>query len=79
MSANRDFGFRAKNRFFELETQVFAKVSAPLGSTAFAGTSPKNVPESKNVSKNIAEVVESVGIETSRPRASEAGMTETVI
>ena len=58
MAAHRDFGFGAKDGFFEFQIDIFAQIGAALGAAALARASPKNLAQAKEVAENIAEILD---------------------
>jgi hypothetical protein len=81
MPANRHLALGSENRFFEIQRDVFAQISAALGATATPAASSEHIAESEEVAKDVTEILEDRGIESGRssPRASDAGVTKTIV
>ncbi len=62
----------AEDRLVKFEVQVFAKVGSALGATATTAALAENVAEAKDVAKDVAEILEDRGIESSRTSATTA-------
>jgi len=71
----------AKNRLLKFQMQVFAQIGSALGSTAPSPALPEHVAKSKNVAKDIAEILEDCGIESRRAtaRTAKPGVSKAVI
>lgn len=80
--ANGNFGFRAENRFLELQCDVLAKIGTTLGAAATAASpaAAKEVTKPEEVTKDVAEILEDAGIKALRTsRAAHSRMSEAVV
>ena len=82
MAAVADRLLRPKNCFFKLDGDVFAEVSATLGTSAPGPTSTpaEQVAEAEELAEDVVEILEYAGIESGASRRSAySGVTKAVI
>jgi hypothetical protein len=82
MMTHRDFGFRAEHRFFKFQIDVFAEISASLGTRTLAGVAAsEDVSDPEDVSEDIAKVLEPSAAETCACRTvpTDPSMAEPVV
>ena len=81
MSSHRNFRFGSEYRLFKLKAQILSQIRSSLRARAATAVRPKNVSEPEKLSKNIAQILKSAGIETARSACGVRypGMSEAVI
>jgi hypothetical protein len=83
MASNGNARLGPEECFLELERQIFAKIGAALhaGATAATAATPEHVAESKELSEDIAEILEYCGIEAgARTRtAAQSSMSVAIV
>ena len=82
MASNGNARLGPEECFLELERQIFAKIGAALHARATAATTatPEHVAESKELSEDIAEILECCGIEARPPpTAAQSSMSVAIV
>src|SRR5208282_2297104 len=71
----------AEDRLIEFKVQVFAKIGSTLGAAPTTAALAEHLPETEDVTEDVAKILEDGGIESSRTSAAAAyaGMSEAVI
>ena len=79
VAANRNTRFRAKNRFFEFQRDIFAQIGTALSAAAPPRTAAEKISETEKVSEDFADVLENRGVKAARPSTAHGSMPEAVV
>jgi hypothetical protein len=79
MAADVHVLFGAKHRLVKFQMQVFAQVGSTLSAAAATPSLAEHVAKTKDVAKNVAEVLEDGRVESRCASAAHAGMAEAVV
>jgi hypothetical protein len=79
VAANGNVRFRAENRFFEFQRDIFTQIGTALGTAAPAGTASEEISEAEKVPENLADVLKNSGVEAARSPTAHGSVSEAVV
>jgi hypothetical protein len=79
VAAHVDIRFRAEDRLFEFQGDIFSQIGAALGAAASTGTAAEKISEAEEIAEDFADILKNSGIEATRSPSADSSVSEAVV